>query len=60
MSIKDDILETKAEVETIKQEESSKHSLAYEILTDYKKTNKGLIITNILLLIALIITIIVK
>ena len=52
MGIKDDILEAKQEVEEIKEE----HSLAYEILLDYKRNCKTLkvllgisILTNILI-----------
>lgn len=34
------------------------HSIAYSIIREYKKINKGLIVVNILLLIALIIAIV--
>ena len=56
MGIKDDILEAKQEVKEIKEE----HSLAYEILLDYKRNCKTLkvllgisILTNILIAIIL-------
>ena len=56
MGIKDDILEAKQEIEEIKEE----HSLAYEIILEYKKNCKTLkvllgisILTNILIAIIL-------
>ena len=56
MGIKEDILEAKQEVEEIKEE----HSLAYEIILEYKKNCKTLkvllgisILTNILIAIIL-------
>lgn len=40
------------------KESNEKHSIAWEILEDYKRTNRGLIVANILLLLALILAIV--
>jgi hypothetical protein len=40
------------------KENLEEHSIAYSIIKEYKKINKGLIVINILLLIALIIAIV--
>ena len=40
------------------KETKEKHSIAWKILEDYKRTNRGLIIANILLLLALILAIV--
>ena len=41
-----------------KESNKEKHSIAWTILEDYKRTNRGLIVANILLLLALILAIV--
>lgn len=57
MSIKEDVKELEENIEEL-AEEQEKHSFAYELLQDEKKTIRGLEVANILLIIALIIAII--
>lgn len=61
MSLKDDIKEVQEKAdklgESIKEQEQET-SIAYDIVSDYKKTNSRLLIINILLLVALIIAIV--
>jgi len=55
MTLKQDVVDAKKELEDIK---SKNHSIAYEIILDLKRTNIMLIIANLILGIALIISII--
>lgn len=57
MSIKEDVKELEDNINEL-AEEQEKHSFAYELLQDAKKTIKGLEIANILLILALILAII--
>lgn len=41
-------------------ENKKEHSIAWEICTDLKRANKGLIVANILLVVALLVVIIIK
>lgn len=59
MGIREDINDIKKEVEDVKAETNKEPSLAMIILKDLKKQNKRLFICNILLAIALIISIII-
>lgn len=59
MGIREDINEIKKEVEDVKTETNKEPSLAMIILKDLKQQNKRLFICNILLAIALIISIII-
>jgi hypothetical protein len=57
MGIKEDILQAKQEVKEIKEE----HSLAYEIILEYKKSGKALkILLGISILVNVLIAIILK
>jgi hypothetical protein len=57
MSLKEDVKELEDNINEL-AEEQEKHSFAYELLQDAKKTIRGLEVANILLIIALIIAII--
>ena len=55
MTLKQDIEDTKKEIKNI---QDNNHSIAWELLKDLKKTNIRLFIANIVLVIALIISIV--
>lgn len=57
MSLKEDVKELEENINEL-AEETEKHSFAYELLQDAKKTIRGLEIANILLILALILAII--
>lgn len=58
MDLRKEVEDIKEKAQDLEEDVNSRHSLAYEIVLDYKRTNRGLIVANVLLLVALILAII--